>query len=113
MENLYIHEIRNSYKPLSLASVHEILGYIAKYDGFVKFMIDLNSIAFLSAVEYMADDADEGKIDYYNVGIHWHTNIGSIETSEYKFFISKESAAELYTLGSLHLDSLAEYVKWK
>lgn len=113
MENLYIHEIRNSYKPLSLASVHEILGYIAKYNGFVKFMINLNGIAFLSAVEYMTDDADEGKIDYYDVGIHWHTSAVSIETSEYKFFISKESAAELYTLGSLHLDSLAEYVKWK
>ena len=113
MENLYIHEIHNNYKPLSLASVHEILGYIAKYNGFVKFTIDLNGIAFLSAVEYMADDADEGKIDYYDVGIHWHTSVVSIETSEYKFCISKESAAELYTLGSLHLDSLAEYVKWK
>ena len=113
MENLYIHEIRNNYKPLSLASVHEILGYIVKYNGFVKFTIDLNGLVFLSAVEYMADDADEGKIDYYDVGIHWHPNIGSIETSEYKFFISKESAAELYTLGSLHLASLMEYIKWK
>ena len=113
MENLYIHEICSNYRPLSLVNIHEILGYIAKYNGFVKFTIDLNGLVFLSVVEYMADDVDEGKIDYYNVGIHWHTNIGSIETSEYKFFISKESAAELYTLGSLHLDSLVEYVKWK
>ena len=83
MENLYIHEIRSNYRPLSLANIHEILGYIAKYNGFVKFTIDLNGLVFLSAAEYMADDVDEGKIDYYNVGIHWHTNIGSIETSEY------------------------------
>lgn len=112
MENLYIHEIRSNYKPLSLANIHEILGYIAKYNDFVKFMIDLNGIVFLSAA-YIANDTYEGKIDYYNIVIHWHTDIGSIETSEYKFFISKESAAELYTLGSLHLDSLVEYVKWK
>lgn len=112
MENLYIYEIRSNYRPLSLANIHEILGYIAKYNSFVKFMIDLNCIVFLSA-EYIANDADEGKTDYYNIEIHWHTDIGSIETSEYEFFISKESAAELYTLGSLHLDSLMEYIKWK
>ena len=41
----------------------------------------------------------------------------SLERSKSKQDTAKqkilESAAELYTLGSLHLDSLAEYVKWK
>ena len=104
------HNMKRHY--LSLQYIHDILWYIVDFKDYVEFRFNEDDTCGLDRVYFNPNNVSEEKIDYYTANIHYYADTWYDELYQYRFEICKKDAAELYTLGSLNLDFMKDYIKW-